>query len=107
MTRRTNNGLKNLLSITALVLSLAALQSPLWRPVIGSPSVTAKSGGTVLFGCDRDIEKATILQGQTATLSLADPHQLVIHAHQPGHTHLLIKFKDGERKLYEVVVLPG
>ncbi len=107
MQPRVKHYLINALSVTALVLSLAAVQSPLWRPVLGTPCFTAKTGGIVFFDYGREIEKATILQSHTASLSAVGPHQLAIHAHAPGHTRMLIKYKDGERKLYDVVVLPG
>lgn len=64
-----NTYLKNALSVTALLLSLAALQSPLRRPAFNSPSFTATTGGTVSFDYGRDIEKATVLESRTATLS--------------------------------------
>jgi hypothetical protein len=97
--------LKNFLSITALGLSLAALQSPLWRPT--PRSVTAKAGGTVVLTYDGELENAMIFQKRTATLSAAGPGRLVIHGHAPGKTSLLIRYKDGERTVYEVVVPPG
>lgn len=107
MRTRLHNGLKNTLSIIALLLSLAALQSPLWRPKIAGPAVTMQPGGTAVFAYSGEIEKATILHSGTATLSAGGPRQIVIHAHQPGRTHLLIHYKNGQSKLYEVIVRPS
>lgn len=107
MDSRKHKYLKNVLGIFAFLLSFAALQSPLWRPVIADPPVTAKVGGTVVFQYGRDMEKAVILRSSTATLTAGGRHQLVIHGRHPGHTHLLIKYKDGERKLYDIVVVPS
>jgi len=107
MEHSRRNHLKNALSVIALVLSLAALQSPLWRPAGVSRCLTAKAGGTVLLDYGHDIERASILQKRTASLTAAGPHRLMIHAHAPGRTSLIINYRDGQSRLYEVVVLPG
>jgi hypothetical protein len=106
MTVETNI-VKNALSVIALLLSLAAVQSPLWRPAVPPRCVTAKAGGTVLVDYGRAIDRASILQKRTATLTAAGPHRLMIHAHAPGRTCLIINYKDGQSRLYEVVVIPG
>jgi hypothetical protein len=106
MEKRWSIYLKNAFSITALLLSLAALQGPLWRSA-SAGRVTAKSGGTVLLNYDGDLEKAAIFEKRTATLSSGQPGQLVIHGHKPGKTSLLLRYKDGDSMVYEVVVLPG
>jgi hypothetical protein len=107
MQTRHHNFLKNALAITALLISLAALQSPLWRPDTAPRCVTAKAGGTVTFDYQSDIEKATILHRRTASLAVTGPRQLVIHGNAPGRTCLIIHYKGGESRLYEVVILPG
>jgi hypothetical protein len=107
METRRNIALKNALSTTALLISLAALQCPLWLPAMATHSVTAKAGGTVVFDYDGDIARATILQGRTANVEATGPRQLMIHGNMPGRTCLIIKNKDGQSRLYEVVVLPG
>jgi hypothetical protein len=99
--------LKNTLSVIALVLPLAALQSPLWRPVAAPQCVTARVGATVVFSYDREIDGATIFQKRLASLSLGGPGRLMIHGNAPGKTNLLIRYKDGGTKLFEIVVLPG
>jgi hypothetical protein len=99
--------LKNVLSITALLLSLAALQSPLWRPNPSPLSVTARSGATVVFSYQGQLEKAIIFRKSNATLSAGGPGQIMIHAHHPGKTSMLIRYKDGDSRLYELVILPG
>ena len=107
MTEKGSTYLKKVLSIAALLLSLAALQSPLWRPEAATRSVTAKAGGTVTVPYDGQLDKAVIFRRRMATLSAGSPGQLVIHAHAPGKTSMLIRYKDGDSVLYEVIVLPG
>jgi hypothetical protein len=104
---RRHTYLKNFLSITALILSWAALQSPLWRPADAPLSVTAKTGGSVILAYDGELENAMIFHKSTATLSAGGPGHLVIHGHAAGKTSLLIRCKHGESKLYQVVVLPS
>jgi hypothetical protein len=99
--------LKNFLGVSALLLSLAVLQSPLWRPKETPRCVTAKAGGTVVFPYQGELENAMVFRKRTATLSAAGPGKIAIHAHAPGRTSLLIRLKGGESKVYELVVLPG
>ena len=91
----------------ALLLSLATLQSPLWRPRTAPVCVTAKVGEIAILAYDGEIDKAVIFQMRTASLSSAGSGQLAIYGHEAGKTSLLIRFKDGDSKLYEVVVLPS
>ena len=104
---RHSKTLKNALGVTVLLLALAALQSPLWRPAVAPRCVTAKAGGTVFFEYEYDIEKATILHGRTASVAATGPRELKIHGNAPGHTCLIIHYKGGESRLYEVVLLPA
>ena len=99
--------LKNSLAILALLLALATVQGPLWRPAAGSRSVTAKAGSTVIFPYEGEIERALIFQKGTAYLTPAGPGRLVIHANAPGKTRMLLRYKTGESRLYEVVILPA
>jgi hypothetical protein len=107
MQSRGTRYLKNSLSILALLLSLAALQSPLWLPVIAPRCLTATVGLTVILPYQGEIEKATIFQKRMATLYQGGPGQLMIHGNVPGKTNLLIRYKHGDTKLYEIVILPG
>ena len=107
MNSRNNSHLKNLLAMLALLLSLAALQGPLWRPGEAPRCLTATSGGTVTVAYDRELENAMIFQNATASLSADAKGELVIHGHAPGRTRLIIRYKDGASRVYEVVVLPG
>jgi hypothetical protein len=102
-----NSCLKNALSITALLISLAALQCPLWFPAGALRCVTARAGDNVFFDYEDDIRKATIMQSGTATVLATGPRQLMIHGNAPGRTCLIINYKDGQSRLFEVVVLPG
>jgi len=99
--------LKNSLAILALLLALATVQGPLWRPAAGSRSVTAKAGSTVIIAYEGEIERALIFQKGTASLTGAGHGQLAIHANAPGRTRMLLRYKGGESRLYEVVVIPG
>ena len=105
MKSSTSTHIKNALSLTALLLSLAALQCPLWRPAV--QHITAKSGATVDIIDGRELEKALVFKKGTASLSAPSPGRLVIHGHAPGKTNLLIFYKDGRSTLFEVQVLPG
>jgi hypothetical protein len=98
--------IKNFLAVASLLLSLAALQSPLWRPE-PTPSLTAKAGDTLIFPYQGELQRALIFQKEMATLSGAVPGQLAIHTHSPGKTRMLIRFKDGASKVYDLVVLPA
>jgi hypothetical protein len=105
MKSNTSTHVKNFLVVTALILALGGLQSPLWRPAVDR--VTAKSGGTADVTYSGQLEKAMIFQNRTATLTAPRPGHLVIHGHAPGKTSLLIRYKGGSSTIYEVVVLPG
>jgi hypothetical protein len=107
MTRSGSESFKEFLSVIALALSLATLQSPLWRPGPAPHCVTAKSGGTALVTFDGELDKATIFQRRTATLSTAGPGQIMVHGREPGKTSLIIRCKDGNSTVYDVVILPG
>jgi len=107
MNSRNNSHLKNLLAMLALLLSLAALQGPLWRPTEAPPCLTATSGGTVTLAYDRELLNAVIFQSATASLSAGAKGELLIHGHTPGRTRLLIRYKDGDSRVYEIVVLPA
>ena len=103
----THQKCKSFLAILALLLSLAALQSPLWRPESAPQSITAKAGGTALVNFDGELDRATIFHRKTATLSNVGPGQIMVHGWNPGKTSLLIRCKDGNSTVYEVVILPG
>jgi hypothetical protein len=107
MNRRRSVYLKKFLGITALMLLLAAVQSPLSRPTAALESVTARSGMATILKYNGEIERAMIFQRRTATLTASGSGRLVIHGHEPGKTSLLIHFKSGDSKVYEVVVIPG
>jgi len=51
--------------------------------------------------------KALIFHKGTASLAATAPDKLLIRAKHPGKTSLLIRYKDGERQLYEIVIIPG
>ena len=99
--------MKNFLSVLALVLSLAALQSPLWRPRNSARLLTIETGTSMVVAYDRDVEKAGIMQRQTATPVLKSIREVVVHGNAPGRTTLIICSKDGRSERYDVVVKTG
>lgn len=103
-TQASSSAKKNLLSIGALILSLAALQSPLWRPHNAIHVVTVEAGTSAVISCDRDIERAGILEKSIATPTFTNPRRLVVHGKTPGRTTLIICSKDGTREMCDVVV---
>lgn len=107
MLNRRTNWFQDFLSIGVVVLALAVVQSPLWRPMAAPRSVTATIGASVVVPYRGEITKATIFRTQTATISADGPGRIMIHGHRPGTTNLLIRYKDGGSQIYEVVVLPG
>jgi hypothetical protein len=106
MNQRLTIHIKNFLAVTALVLSLATLQRPLWRPD-PIPQLTAKAGCTVIVPYKGQIERALIFHKRNATLSGAGPGELAVHGHAPGKMSLLIRFKGGESKVYDLIVVLG
>jgi hypothetical protein len=99
---------KSLLSVGVLMLSLAALQSPLWRAQSGSPDgsppVGVRSGGATLIASDRPIAGITVDRPQQATAEIVGDREVLIRGKALGEARLTISTKDGHARMYRVVV---
>ena len=95
---------KSLIAIGVLMLSLAALQSPLWRsPAAGFP-VVVRSGGATLVASDRPIAHISLDQAAQATAEIVGDHEVLIRGKALGETQLKIASADGHSRTYRVVV---
>ena len=99
--------MKNFLSMLALILSLAALQSPLWQPKNSARLLTIETGTSLVVAYDRDVEKAGIMERKTATPILKSVREVMVHGNAPGRTTLIICSKDGRSEMYDVMVKTG
>jgi Pilus formation protein N terminal region len=95
---------KSLLSIGVLMLSLAALQSPLWRAQQAVVQVAVRSGGAALLATDRPIAEVRMEQNQQATAELVGDREVLIKGKALGEARLTISSKDGHTSNYRVTV---
>jgi hypothetical protein len=99
---------KSLLSIGVLMLSLAALQSPLWRSQIasqeGPPQIAVRSGGATLIASDHPISGVAMDRIQQATAEVVGDREVLIRGKALGEAKLTISLKDGHATTYRVVV---
>jgi hypothetical protein len=95
---------KSLLSIGVLMLSLAALQGPLWRAQQAVPSVAVRSGGALLIASDRPIEEVTVDRNLQVTAEVVGDREVLVRGKALGEARLLIASKDGHRTPYRVIV---
>jgi hypothetical protein len=101
--RRRAEHKQSLIAIGALMLSLAALQSPLWRPQ-ASTQVAVRSGGAMLIASDRPISQIAVDQSAQATAEVVGDHEVLIRGKALGETQLRVVSKDGATRTYQVVV---
>lgn len=102
--RRSAQNKQSLIAVGVLILSLAALQSPLWRsPAAGAP-VAVRSGGAALIASDRPIAQVTLNRNNQATAEVVGDYEVLIRGKALGETQLQIVSKDGHTSLYHVVV---
>jgi hypothetical protein len=101
---RSAQNKKSLLAIGALMLSLAALQSPLWRAQGSHTSISVRNGGAVLIASDRPISQIALEQTSQATAEVVGDHEVLIRGKALGETLLKIDSKDGHSTIYRVVV---
>jgi hypothetical protein len=104
MKDRGNYNLKNLLSIGILILLLAALQAPLWRPGNVPQYISVTAGSSVEITSGREMVRAGIRESRTAAPKLLNPHKLLIGGRASGATQLLIFYQHGPGNIYQVVV---
>jgi len=95
---------KSLLSIGVLMLSLAALQSPLWRAQQTVAPIAVRSGGATLIASDRPIAQITMDQTLQASAEVVGDREVLIRGKALGEAHLTIASKDGNKSTYRVVV---
>jgi len=95
---------KSLIAIGVLMLSLAALQSPLWRSQVAGAQVAVRSGGATLIASDHPIARVTLDQNAQATAEIVGDHEVLIRGKALGETRLRIVAKDGRTSSYRVVV---
>lgn len=95
---------KSLLAVGVLMLSLAALQSPLWRSPSAGVVVVVHSGGATLVASDRPIARVSLDQAAQATAEIVGNHEVLVRGKALGETRLTIAFADGQSSSYRVVV---
>src|SRR3569833_1414340 len=103
--RRAQNK-KSLLSIGLLMLSLAALQSPLWRAQQAFVSVAVRNGGAALLASDRPIAGIQMDRVQQATAEQVGDREVLIRGLATGESRLVVASKVGHTSTYRVVVQP-
>jgi hypothetical protein len=96
---------KSLLSAGVLLLSLAALQSPLWRTQQSMVRVPVRTGGATLVHADRPIAGVTMDENQRAVAEIVGEREVLIRGRALGEAHLTVALQDGRKIAYRVVVL--
>lgn len=95
---------KSLLSAGLLMLSLAALQGPLWRTQQTLPRVPVPSGGATLVRADRAVAAVALDGDQMASAEIVGVREVLIRGKELGETRLSVSTKDGHVIQYRVVV---
>ncbi len=95
---------KSLLSVGVLMLSLAALQGPLWRTQQTLARVAVRSGGATLVRADRAVAEVAIQGNQQAMAEIVGEREVLIRGKELGETILTVSTKDGHQIQYRVVV---
>jgi len=95
---------KSLLSMGVLMLSLAALQGPLWRAQQPRPDVAVRAGGAVLVQSDRPVAEATMAPPQPAVAEIVGEREVLVRGKELGETQLTVALKDGRKVTYRVKV---
>src|SRR5436305_1179147 len=92
---------KSLLSAGVLMLSLAALQGPLWHTQQTLARVAVPSGGATLVRADRAVADVAI-DGNQAAAEIVGDREVLIRGKELGEARLTISTKDGHTILYRV-----
>jgi hypothetical protein len=95
---------KSLLSIGVLMLSLAALQGPLWRSQQAIVPVAVRAGGATLLESDRPIAQVSMDSNQQATAEIVGDREVLLRGKALGEARLTVALKDGHLNAYRVVV---
>lgn len=85
------------------MLSLAALQSPLWRPHSNTAAVEVRSGGATLVSLDAPIAEIKI-DGSQATAEVVGDREVLIKGKALGESRIFVLSKDGKTDSFRVVV---
>ena len=104
--RQSRHNKQSLIAVGVLLLSLAALQSPLWRFEASRP-VFVRSGGAVLIASEKPIARITLDGGPEASAEVVGEHEVLIRGRQLGEAELRIITNDGRASDYRVVVQAG
>jgi hypothetical protein len=86
------------------MLSLAALQSPLWRSQPAAVTVTVRSGGATLLASDRPIAAIAMEPNQQVTAEIVGEREVLLRGKALGEANLAIASKDGRKSTYRVIV---
>jgi Flp pilus assembly secretin CpaC len=95
---------KSLLSVGVLMLSLAALQGPLWRTQQTLVRVAVPSGGATLVRADRAVADVAVEGTQQAVAEIVGEREVLIRGKELGEARLTVATRDGHRIQYRVVV---
>lgn len=98
---------KSLLSIGVLMLSLAALQGPLWRyQQTTAQPIAVRTGGATLIASDLPIASIALDGTGQATAEVVGDREVLIRGKALGESRLIIASRDGRTIRYRVVVQP-
>lgn len=86
------------------MLSLAALQSPLWRVQPSAASISVRSGGATLIAADQPIAAVALDPAQQATAEVVGDREVLIRGRAMGETTLVISMKNGRSNKYRILV---
>ena len=95
---------KSLLSVGVLMLSLAALQGPLWRTQQTLARVAVPSGGATLVRVDRPVADVAMQGNQQAVAEIVGEREVLIRGKELGEARLTVSTRDGKTIQYRVVV---
>jgi hypothetical protein len=95
---------KSLLSIGVLMLSLAALQGPLWRAQQSLAPIAVRAGGATLISADRSVAEIVIDRPQQASAEVVGDREVLLRGKALGEARLTITSKGGQTSSYRVVV---
>ena len=95
---------KSAIAIFVLMLSLAALQSPLWRSQAALSSIAVRTGGATLVSSPAPIAGAEVAGNTLATAEVVGDHEVLIRGKALGETNLRVLSRDGNARMYRVVV---
>jgi Flp pilus assembly secretin CpaC len=95
---------KSAIAILVLMLSLATLQSPLWRTSSAPASLAVRAGGAALVSSQTPIAQVSVEQNAQATAEVVGDHEVLIRGKALGETQLRIVSRDGRATAYRIVV---